>query len=143
MSLSVIAMFKTDMGIKDDVLYLLYDTLREEVCPYYFKFTGNLFYLVYSDKSEECGTKVAYQVLDGMFVGLLVPINSRILFLGRKRGNYHEDMVRHFMARENVSFGKEFMIGEDCCVIYRNGKFYRNGDEDITFFFNQVFKGAE
>ena len=141
MGLFVIDAFKRDMAIEDGKIYSLYDTLHEKICPYCFRFIGNKFHVVYYDMTEEFDTKFVYKVLDEMFVGLLVPINSHILFLGRKRGNYHDDMVHAFLTRKNVSFGKEFMIGEDRCVIYRNGKFYRNGDEDTTFFFRLVFKG--
>ncbi len=155
--MDVIKDLKQDMKLKDDELFPIFDTVKEKLCFYFGKFSGHKFYVCFVDKTEETGTKFSYEVLWKIMTGWYIPVNSFHLFMGRKRTNYYEFMVNQYVVEHHIEFGKEFTVEApsyhiadnvsipldvktEICVIYRNCKLYRNGEEDMEFLFKHLLE---
>lgn len=136
---------KKDMNLKDDEVFPIYDTIKEKLCPYFGKFVGPVFSVLFIDKTLETNTVFSYEVLQKLMTGWYIPVNSFLLFMGRKRVNYYEQAVNQYVNENNIEFGKEFCVDTDTgepetCMIYRNFKLFRYGQEDREFLFRYILK---
>lgn len=136
----ILKQMQEDMDLKDQTLYPIYDTVKEQLCKYFIKFFNGQFSVCFIDKTEEYRSAFAYEVLQKIMTGWYIPVNARLLVLGRRRTNYYAATVENYMATRHLSYSKEFPLGDDICIIHRNGKFFRNGEEDNAFFFRNLLE---
>ena len=153
--MDVISEMKSDMHLKDDEIFLLYDVVKEELCPFYGKFFGNRFFLMYLDDTKETGTPASYDALRKLMEAVYVPVNSYILILGRKRSNYYMNAIEQFMNSHDYKFNEPFVMeipavvkgtdGSDArtvekatCIVRRYGTLERDGKEDLPFVFEHI-----
>lgn len=154
----VIEEMKRDMHLKDEDIFPIYDTVEEKLCPYFGKFVGDALYVIFIDKTETTDDLFTYNVLQKLMTGYFIPVNSYHLFMGRRRANYYEIAVKRYADKHHIEYGKEFVVdvpvfsrvdGVDIplecqherCVIYRNCKLFRNGQEDMEFLFRHLLSG--
>ena len=144
--MNIVEEMKNDMDLKDDVLYSVYDIEQEKLCEFFLKFVKDVCHIVYVDKIDEYGTEKAAKVLWKLMIGWYIPVNGKLLSLGRRRINYYETAIRSYMDDHNIEFGVPFTVEVKLhtkkvkkeCVFYRSYKFLCEGEENLSFLFKHV-----
>lgn len=140
--MDVVNSLKTDLYLKDNELFLIYDVVKDELCSFFGKFLGPCFFVVFTDGTNESGTEFSFSVLRNLMDAVYVPVNASILILGRKRSNYFLQAVDAFMNSHGYKYNVPFTMGDsgtDICVVLRNGLLERNGKTDLVFLFQCLF----
>lgn len=144
--MNIIEEMKNDMDLNDDVLYSIYDVEKEKLCDFFLKFEKNVCHIVSVDKTDEYGTEKVAKVLWKLMIGWYIPVNGKLLSLGRRRINYYETVINSYMSDHNIEFGVPFFVEvTDClkkvkkeCIFYRSYKFVCEGEENLSFLFKNV-----
>ena len=132
---------KSDLYLKDNELFLLYDIINEKILSFCGKFDGDKFFVVYNDGAKETGTDASYGVLRKIMEASYVPVNANILILGRKRCNYYMQAVEIFMNTHNYEYNVPFAVENGTGIVRRYGDFEMDDKKDLKYFFeNLLFK---
>lgn len=140
--MDVVNSLKTELYLKDNELFLIYDVVKDELCSFFGKFLGSCFFVVFTDGTNESGTEFSFSVLRNLMDAAYVPVNASILILGRKRSNYFLQAVDAFMNSHGYEYNVPFTMGDfgtDICIVHRNGVLERNGKTDLVFLFQCLF----
>jgi len=141
----VLEQIKSIFGIKDNVLFPIYDCKKQKLCFYFGQFIGKDFYVFCIDKTREAKTPFVYKVLKRLLEGRYIPVTTEVLKNGREDVDYYKMAIDHFMAKYGVMFDVPFTVTlsnteEFECVITADYVVYVDDEENLSFLFLFLLK---